>query len=264
MKRNLEPLFLPKSPLVFTLGVVQFDPVLAVGNYIPDIHESLRKNGFPKVRERMVTHRIVQTDAGELRGELKKQWEFHDSANRTSILVDQDAVVIQTTAYTTYEEFQKLFKLALEFVADRLEIAEVIRCGLRYIDIIEQPQEGDMADLVDSGLLGLAELDGFHRKHSHSATEMEGEDGSTIRIRASCVPLGIVLPPDLIPCELVFEKPPVRQTPFVMLDLDHFSLRSFPYDSKWTLKHLSNLHDGLDHAFRSSITPHALELWKKP
>lgn len=264
MKRNLEPLFLPQSPLVFTLGVVQFDPVMAVGNYIPDIQESLRKNGFPKVRERMITHRIIQTEGGELRGELKKQWEFHDSDNRTSILVDQDAVVVQTTAYSTYEKFRELFELALNSIANRLEVAEVLRCGLRYIDVIDQPEVGDVADLVDCRLLGLAELDGFHRKHSHSATEMEGADDSTIRIRASVVPRGIVLPPDLIPCDLSFEKTPVRQTPFVMLDLDHFSLRSFPYDLKWTLEHLSNLHDGLDHAFRSSVTPHALELWKKP
>ncbi len=264
MKRNSQALFLPHSPLVFTLGVVHFDPILAVANYIPEIQESLRMNGFPKVRERFITHRIVQTEGSELRAELKKQWEFHDAANQTSIMVDQDAVMVQTTAYSTYERFREILELALKCVADRLGVSEVLRCGLRYIDIVNPPQDAAITDWVHAGLLGLPALDGFQRKRSHSSTELGGGDGSTIRIRASFVPQGIVLPPDLLPCDLAFGSPPLRETPFALLDFDHFSLLSFPYGLEATLKHLSTLHDGLDRAFRSSVTSNALEQWQQP
>jgi uncharacterized protein (TIGR04255 family) len=83
VQRKREALFLPRSPLVFVLGAVQFDPVFAIEDYIPRIQEALRKNGFPKVRTRMLPHRIVQTEDSKPLAEAKKQWEFHDPANRT-------------------------------------------------------------------------------------------------------------------------------------------------------------------------------------
>ena len=263
MQRKQNALFLPQSPLVFVLGAVQFDPVLAVEGYIPDIQESLRKNGFPKVRTRMLPHQIVKTEDDKLRAEVKKQWEFHDSTNRTSILVDQDAVVVQTTAYSTYEHLHELFELALTTVADHLEVNEVLRCGLRYIDVVDCPSDGSIDDWVKPELLGMAGFEGFKRQLGHSTTELVSPDGSTVRIRASLLQEGIILPPDLLPCELVFTKKPVRSEAFVMLDFDHFSSISLPYDRQATLTHLSMLHDGVDSAFRSSVTHQALEQWKQ-
>ncbi|MCX6875423.1 MAG: TIGR04255 family protein [Verrucomicrobia bacterium] len=264
MHRKREALILPRSPLVFVLGAVQFDPVLAVEGYLPEIHESLRKNGFPKVRTRIIPHRIVKTEDSKLLAEVKKQWEFHDAANRTSILVDQDAVVVQTTAYSTYEHLHELFELALTTVADRLEVNEVLRCGLRYIDIVDCPPDGSIADWVQPELLGMAGFGGFKRQLGHSTTELSGPDGSSVRIRASLVPQGIILPPDLTPCDLAFPVTPVKQQSFVMLDFDHFSESHFPYERQTTLDHLAQLHDGVELAFRSSVTPHALEQWQQP
>lgn len=264
MHRNRTALILPQSPLVFVLGAVRFDPVLAVEGYIPEIQESLRKKGFPKFRTRMLPHRIVKTDDSKLVAEAKKQWEFHDPTNRTSILVDQDAVIVQTTDYTTYERLHELFDLALTAVADRLEVNEILRCGLRYIDIVHCPQSGEITDWVKPELLGLSNIDGFHRRIVHSTTELDGPGGSTVRIRANLLPEGVVLPPELIPCELEFLKSPIREKPFVMLDFDHFSQSIFPYQRQTTLDHLAMLHDGVDLAFRSSVTNYAIEQWTKP
>ena len=263
MQRKRKALFLPGSPLVFVLGAVQFDPVLAIENYIPGIQESLRKNGFPKVRTRMIPHRIVQVEDSKLRAEAKKQWEFHDPANRTSILVDQGAVVVQTTDYSTYEHLHELFVLALETVADHLEVNEVLRCGLRYIDIVDYPEDGKISDWVQPELLGLSGFEGFERQLGHSTTELEGSGGTKVRIRSSLLPEGVILPPELIPCELAFAKNPIRENPFVILDFDHFSQTQFAYERQTTLDHLSMLHDGVDLAFRRSVTPHALKQWKQ-
>lgn len=246
------------------LGAIQFDPVLAVESYIPGIQESLRKQGFPKLRTRMVPYRIVKTDDSKLLAEVKKQWEFHDAANRTSILVDQDAVIVQTTDYRTYERLHEWFDLALTSVADHLEVNEILRCGLRYIDIVDCPPDGDISEWVRPDLLGMAGFEGFERRLGHSTTELSSSAGSVVRIKASLVPQGIILPPDLIPCELEFTKNPVKEEPFVMLDFDHYSESHFSYERQATLDHLSMLHDGVELAFRSSVTPHALEQWTKP
>jgi uncharacterized protein (TIGR04255 family) len=262
VQRNRETLFLPRSPLVFVLGAVQFDPVFTVEKYIPDIQEALRKNGFPKVRIRMIPHQIVRTEDSKLVAEAKKQWEFHDPGNRTSVLVDHDTIVVQTTTYRTYEDLHEIFDLALTTVADRMEVSEILRCGLRYIDIVDAPTEGSITDWVEPVLLGMSGFEGFERKLGHSTTELLGDQGSMVRIRASFLQQGIILPPDLLPCELAFTKKPVREEPFAMLDFDHYSVTPFAYDRQTTLDHLAMLHDGVDLAFRRSVTPHALEQWK--
>ena len=212
----------------------------------------------------MIPHRIVRTDDSQLLAEAKKQWEFHEPGNRTSILVDQDAFAVQTTDYSTYEGLHELFEMALKTVVDQLEVSEVLRCGLRYIDIVDEPTDGSIAEWIRGELLGLAGFEGFERRLSHSTTELMSAEGTTVRIRASLLQQGVVLPPDLLPCELGFAKKPVREEPFVMLDFDHFSPNPFAYDRHHTLDHLAMLHDGVDLAFRSSVTPHALKKWKTP
>lgn len=266
MKRNLDPLFLPHSPLVFTLGIVQFDPVLAIEKYIPEIQEALRKNGFPKLRERRIQRQLLKVGSDESqRIEIKavKQWEFHDIENQTSILVDQETLGVQTTHYSTYEEFKKLLELGLKTVGELMSVSGILRCGLRYIDAIDQPEQGGMSAWVKDELLGLKKLDGFERLNNHSSTQLESTDGSKLVVKATFARQGIVLPPDLLPCDLSFKHKPFREKPFLLLDLDHYSEKEFAYKLEAALKELENLHGGLDEAFRSSVTPNALEQWKK-
>jgi uncharacterized protein (TIGR04255 family) len=263
MERHFEPLFLPKSPLVFTLGTIHYDPVLAINKYIPDIQEDLRKNGFPKFRERTVKRRIVSIDEQKIELASVKQWEFYDPQNMTSVLVDQESVGVQTTNYTTYEAFEKLLRLALLSVASRIGVNDVNRCGLRYVDVVDQPDEGSITDWIHSHLLGFQQLDGFSQVHNHTATQLKGDADTTLIVKTTLAPLGIVLPPDLLPCDLGFRANPRKERPFVILDLDHFSESQFGYELDLTLAQLGMLHDGLDRAFRASVTVQAIEQWKQ-
>lgn len=262
MERSQTALFLRDSPLVFTLARIQFDPVLAVEKYVPDIQEELRKNGFQKLRERMIAGNIEKKDDNTLVVNHSKQWEFHNQENNTSILLDHDGLGIQTTNYSTYEEFSKLMELALTHVAERLEIGDVLRCGLRYVDAVDHPEEESIDHWVSANLLGFPDIDGFSRRVSHSMTELDGADDCLLRVRCSWIKQGIVLPPDLLPCELAFRKNPMREAPFALIDLDHGSTKIFPYDLEKTMTQLTLLHEGLDQAFRESVTPHALTTWQ--
>lgn len=262
MNRSSEALFLKNSPLVFTLGVCHFDPVLAIGNYIPTIQEFFRKHGYPKVRERQITASVTQQADQTLLIETRKQWEFHSAENTTSFLVDQESVIVQTTDYSTYENFEGLLDLALQGVTDLLDVPQILRCGLRYVDAIDFKEGQSQSDLLQPFLLGYPGGENFSRVNSSSMTQLESTEGSKLFVRCSTHKAGIVLPPDLLPCDLAFKSNPSRQTPFSILDLDHFSQTPFDYDRATTLSHLSVLHDSLDIAFRSSVTPQAIEQWK--
>ena len=55
------------------------------------------------------------------------------------VLVTQDSVILQTTAYTRFEEFAERLTLAVDTVLaeseeDRLGV--IHRAGLRYIDVV--------------------------------------------------------------------------------------------------------------------------------
>jgi uncharacterized protein (TIGR04255 family) len=262
VERSHTALFLSNSPLVFTLAKIQFDPVLAVEKYLPDIQEELRNNGFPKLRERRIAGKIEKQDDNTIAIRHLKQWEFHNQKNDTSILLDQEGLGIQTTNYSTFEEFSKLIELALKHVAERLGIGDILRCGLRYIDAVDHPENESLDLWVSGNLLGFPDMEGFRRRGSHSMTELEGTTGTSLSVRCSWIQQGIVLPPELLPCDLAFQKNPMRETPFALIDLDHSSSQAFPYDFKKTMKQLSLLHDSLDLAFRESVTPHALNTWQ--
>lgn len=250
--------------MVFTPGIVRFDPVLAIEKYIPEIQEDLRKNGFPKLRERIAHRHLVRLGEQEgLELRIVKQWEFSNSANQTSVLVDQESVGVETTHYSTYKNFDELLRLALQIGTDRLEVGDILRCGLRYVDAVDQPPEGGFGAWIREDLLGFKNLDGFEQAHSHSVTQLQSGQGTTLLVKATLTPQGIVLPPDLLPCDLAFRTHPVRNQPFVLMDFDHYSESPFPYDRVAALTHLATLHDGLDRAFRAAVTPYAIEQWKK-
>ncbi len=264
VKRTREPLFLPQSPLEFVLAQVRIDPVLAVENYVPDIQETLRKQGFPKMRTRQSTSRITSGNGQTLRAETKHQWEFHDVENHTSIMVDQDAIAIQTTHYSRYEEFDGLIRLALEATGSAMGFTQVTRCGLRYIDAMAQPASGDWKEVLIDSLLGFQPQNGMARASSFSQTELVTGESSHMRLRCLTQPQGIVLPPDLMPCDLAFRRNPKRQQPFAILDLDHYQTTAFDFDLQVTLDCLAELHDALDQTFRDAVNPNALEQWKQP
>lgn len=260
MKRTQPPLKLANSPLVLVLGQVRIATVRRMAEYVPRIQDALRKKGYPIDVSREVQEVLIASGQPQYR--RRPHWEFRKRDEFWSIIVGEDVVVIQTTAYTAAEEFLIELELAADTVAGVVGDLVVERVGLRYVDLI-QPKEGeDWRDYVKPGFHGV-ETEAFNPASSTAFFQVTAEtDVGRIIARMAQNRDGTALPPDLA------DHPPLG-TPdlpsgelVTILDLDHFKVERFDYTKDRLVDLASALHDNLDILFRDIATEHALSTWR--
>jgi len=100
---------LSKQPLALVLIQLRYSPILNLKEYIPVIQDRLRKIGFPLVYSKNMKKLVISST--ELKPEDMQQWKFETPDKRSSVIVDQDQALLQTTDYHSFEEFlQHVFR----------------------------------------------------------------------------------------------------------------------------------------------------------
>lgn len=261
MKRTLPALALSKSPLVFVLGQVRFETILAMDKAIPEIQEEFRLVGFTGLSMRTIELSRLSPD-GKQTTESMPQWEFIHSDKQSSLLVDRGSVTCQTTNYSSYEKFSAILRTGLEVVERKVKPQQALRVGLRYVDLIE-PADGKSMDwYVNRQLLGVS-LGRFGERLGQSTESLLslGEQRRLVA-RYTEAAQGLAFPVDLLPVGVAFRRPIQLQTRFALIDTDHFDLAPFGFDTVAVLERIAGLHDTLDQVFRELVTPNAFKEWQ--
>ena len=260
MQRSLPPLSLSKPPLALVLAQVRMSPVEAMVEYIPAIQDRFRKAGFPEFRE-VEVHGHLLVGGQTVMQQLAPQWEFLDKANTTSILLNLDAITVQTTDYKRFEDLEGTLHLAFAIIHEVVGLAQVHRYGLRYINVIRLGGDPDFAAWVQPYLLGHPNFPEAQRMGSFSETVFFGDASNRLVARCMTLHSGLPIPADLSPCSLRLPFATPLNEPFVVIDNDHGLVRPEDFDPALAVEAISGLHDMLDLAFRTSVTPQALEKW---
>lgn len=265
VKRTLPPLQLTHSPLILVLAQVRMTPVLRMESYIPDIQDRLRKNGFPKVRRRMMRTETQDPQGRTLQVEERADWEFVSKGDQVALAVSENGIAMITSNYTSFDDFAGQLEDCLNIVHEIVAISGVERLGLRYIDLIEPTAEKPLSHYLSPQILGLS-LDGLGDRVANMS-ETVLNTGSHQKLVLRCVerPKGVVLPPDLLPVGVKLKKDLKSNVSFGILDSDHyveFNDEPMEFGTVDVLNALSGLHDALDQSFRKAVTPQALEEWK--
>lgn len=259
-ERRKPALHLPKSPLIFVLSQVRIAPVLAMEEKIPEIQDSLRKNGFPRLSLREIE--IKKRDAGgKTEIERRKQWEFVDKEMRKSVLIDTDFIVFQVTRYRVFEDFLKEFKAILDVFAYHAEPSLVERIGLRYIDLVTPSANKDLASYLSPSLRGFSIQEEDTREAFRSESVTQTGAHSRFMHRYWEANKGLGFPPDLLPVSLRFDRALDLQSPFGLLDMDHFMHVDDDFIVQDIVDKLWSLHDHQTKAFAASVTEPAMEEW---
>jgi uncharacterized protein (TIGR04255 family) len=232
-----------------------------MGNYVPEIQDRLRKVGFPEMRESQI-HDQISVEGKTVAESRAAQWEFVNKANSTLIQVNLDAVTVQTTEYTSFEELEKTFKLAVEILHEVVSPSQAHRYGLRYVNVIPIKFDSSFIEWVQPHLLGLPNLADAYRMGSFSETVMMTQPSSRLVARCITMHSGIPLPADLMPCTLKLPFTIPMNEPFAILDNDHGHVGPEDFDPITAVETIAKLHDLLELAFRTSVTPQALKTWK--
>jgi uncharacterized protein (TIGR04255 family) len=259
---------LSKQPLVLVLGQVRISPVRKMENYLADIQEEFRRNGFPIERASTV-QQIVIGPSGPSAVE-QKLWEYRNREETWSILVFADSIVLQTTAYTRFEEFAGKLQMAVGAVLARTEsdkLGVVHRLGLRYVDaILPRPGE-DHRLYLREGLRGIADeafQGGTHRLQLESVGRTLVADGQgTLVVRVTQNDKGLEVPPDLLGNHPRRTRRGKAGELVTLIDMDHFMAGNFEPKIDWVVDRAYKLHDHIIETFHDFIiTDKAVEIWR--
>lgn len=262
---------LSAQPLVLVLCQVRFSPVRQMEQYIPAIQEVFRRNGFPIERAGKVQQvTFGPGDGAPVQVVEQQRWEYRNREETWSIIVMQDSVILQTTAYTRFEEFAERLKLCVHTVLaeseqDRFGIVQ--RVGLRYVDVV-RPQSGQgFRFYLKPGLHGLPDevyQPGRHLVHIESrGTTVVGGDTGTMVVRIVQNDQSLVLPPDLLAAAPKLPRRVETAELITLIDMDHYVEGTFSPDSEWIVARTYEMHDDIIETFHEHVvTPEAIEEWK--
>jgi uncharacterized protein (TIGR04255 family) len=268
MKRSCRYVPLSKQPLVLVLCQVRFSPVRQMADYIAAVQEEFRRRGYPIERTGKV-QQLTITPAG-VQAVEQQRWEYRTKEETWSILVLEDSVVLQTTAYERFEGFAEQLHLAVGTVLRRTEqdrLGVIQRIGLRYVDLI-QPRPGeDFRVYLQPGLQGVADQvfrAGTHRLHIESigTTEIEDMEGTMI-VRVAQNDQGYDVPPDLVSAAPIHTSRAKPGEVVTLVDIDHYVEGTFEPSVDWIIAKAYKLHDHVIEAFHNHVvTQAAIEIWR--
>jgi uncharacterized protein (TIGR04255 family) len=261
LKRIRDPLALTNAPVALVLAQVRVSPVEAMESYVPEIQERLRKAGFPEIRENQIHNQVV-VEGKPVAERRATQWEFVNKANTSMIQLNLDAITVQTTEYSCFEDLEETFKLAVETLHQIVAPSQVHRYGLRYVNVIPIGFDSSFVTWLQPQLLGHPNLPNAQRIGSFSETVMVTELSSRLVSRCITMHAGMPIPADLMPCNLKLPFEFHLNEPFAILDNDHGRVGPEDFDPSVSVDAIAGLHDLLELTFRTSVTEHAIQQWK--
>ncbi len=262
---------LSAQPLVLVLCQIRFSPVRQMERYIPAIQDAFRRTGFPIERAEKV-HQVTFGPgvAAPVQTVEKQRWEYRNREETWSILVTEDNVILQTTAYTRFEQFAERLRLALDTVLAGSEhdgFGVVHRIGLRYVDMVRPRAGKGFRFYLRRGLHGVPDevfQPGPHLLHVESrGRTMVGDHRGTMIVRVVQNDQGHSLPPDLVAAAPKYAPRAGPGELVTMIDMDHYVEGTFDPDSEWVVARSYELHDHIVETFHDHVvTKEAVEEWK--
>ncbi len=260
-RRHQPPLALNTNPLVFALGQVVISPVLRMNDYVPEVQERFRREGFPRF-SRLETHQLRLTgDQSELVRDIR--WAFADRANRTAVVLSPNFLVLEQTTYTTFDAFANILAQAIGTIHDVVDVDLCERFGFRRVNLIYPADSGmSLREFFQAGLRGVdPQALGVGRLEAQLEERGQTPAGDlVVRLIKPAPESG--LPPDLMATSL--EHVPAPPGPeHALLDIDHYAPTQQDFVPDGVVDAFWELHRYSDSAFRAAVTNEALEYWRR-
>lgn len=169
-------------PLQLVIGQVRFPvmPRFSESSLIAQFHEAIRSDYPRSAREQQMLLQLspqgVQPESGQI------VWRFKTRDDRWAVVLGETAVTLEARGYSSIDEFLTRFETILSVVRDELEVTDLTRLGLRYINEIRYPGAQNLADwtgLLRPEFLGFASsglVDGVVN-HTFAEVKIHCSDG---------------------------------------------------------------------------------------
>jgi len=177
-------------------------------------------------------------------------WRLTTFDQTWSVLLAQDAVTIETTAYVDWPDFRARFIEAVEAVAKVVPISARERIGLRYVNEVRAGVNPNWAEFINSDLLGWAGNPKLtHDLAHHIAEARYAVDEYLVIFRYGQV------------------RPAIPSTdaapPFYLLDIDCSDNRAAPFELDSTVETLDRFNEAIWRLFRWTLADPYFEKLKE-
>lgn len=252
---------LSRSPLIYVLAQVRIGAILQMADYVPQIQERLRREGYPLFREGEIREIRWGVDKPDLT--RIQRWHFDRIERNAGFLLQPASIVFHTTAYDTHEIFFADLKRGLSIIQEVSGVQVVERLGLRYVDAFQAEEGYRLGEYFQPGISGLSVAEiGATNPQLFINLVADTEIGGKLVLRLRQNTGGWFLPPDLQPLELAMTKAFAPDKEIAVLDYDHFieEVRTFAVED--ILNRFGSLQKIVSGAFKATVSPFALEAWK--
>ena len=260
---------LSNAPVYYALAQAQFNPVAAMGKYVDEVQDRLRKSGYPLFEPQQ--HMQLQIMSGgqpvtQPQVAQTASWLITKADRTSGFILTANALTFHTTHYETSVEFIEEFLRGLNAVHDVVMLEHVSRLGLRYLDAVLPTVGESVDDYFAPGVHGISF--GASQRYAMSESVFNTEccplvNAGTLVLRVLKATATLGFPPDMIPNGLQpmskFDMTVVR--PHGIIDTDHFVEGTMPLDFEKIREQIFSLHSLVGIASRAITTEHARTIW---
>lgn len=172
-------------------------------------------------------------------------------------------MIVETTAYGSWDSFRAVVQTAVEFMSERLSPDGYNRLGLRYLDEIQVPtapdEEVDWEYYLNSTLPPPSPA-GFKPQTWQSVAQYADDAERGLILRYGPQPIPIAIAGAAVGLQ---RRPPTEQGPCFIVDTDAFCQPStIPrFDVQVILGEFESLHESISVLFESLVRPELRDLW---
>lgn len=212
------------------------------------IHEILARRLPRLVQEPQAT--LVVAGSG-VQAQSSTIWRLTTFDQTWSVLLAQDAVTVETTAYVDWADFRARFAETLDAVNQVVQLSARERIGLRYVNEIRAGANPNWVDYINRDLLGwTADLALTQDLALHVSEARFAVDEYLAILR-----YGVVR--QVIPST---EAAP----PFFLLDIDCADNRPAPFDLEASLEMVDRFNEAIWRVFRWSLAENYFKQLQEP
>lgn len=247
---------LENQPLVFVVADFRFSQVMKIGEYIPAIQESLRKD-FPVVVKK--TEQQYSIGGEGVAVSSLDRWQFLSADKRDAVEISSEHLVYWTSNYNRFDGFAETCKRLLSEFAKIVEPSLLTRVGLRYGDLVTVDQDENLEDLVNASFIKVSGTEGFGRLVQHRHEAVVQTECGTLVIRTLYGRHPLMVMPDAQNLPVKVKSVPA-QGDRLIIDFDHFweeGEDSCFFTSEVALSRLEQLHESNRKAFWDVTTEFA-------
>lgn len=256
------------APVYYTIAQAQFNPIAAMANYINDVQDKFRHEGFTLFETQKIKHLQFDTSSTPLNTEVVDVpvWRITKSDRSAGFILYQSQVVYHTTHYQTHTHFFNEFLLGLKIIHSIIKLDHLSRLGLRYLNAVLPNKKENIDQYLVDGLHGIY-VDATQRYSLNEAVFDTNPQSSSIKgtlvNRVHCRTGQLGYPPDMIPSGLS-QKPQFAKediSTHAIIDIDHFIEGLMQLNLEQLKIHLNFLHTHIKQAFDATTTKHAKKIW---